>query len=154
MLIEYCLLKVLWKIRIGGWIVFEYVSSWILLLSLTLLNIQLISYSILMGQLFNSFSKLFVMSIIKLIVLLILSFNNFNEIIFCLNPYFSLIYILRYLFLNERSMINVGLNKRLYVWSPSLVNVYVMIIVSILMFWILIWYFEKINPGEIICFIK
>ncbi len=135
---------------INGWIVFKYVSSSILLLTFSLLNAQLISYSILMGQLFNSFTRLFILTIISWITMTILGFKEFDgisEFVLCLNPYFSLIYVFRHLFLYERSMSNVNLYKKLYRWSPALSNIFLIIFLSIPIYWILIWYFEKISPG-------
>jgi len=144
------LFVVIWKMSINGWIVFKYVSSSILLLTFLLLNIQLISYSILMGQLFNSFHRLFLLTILIWITMSILAFKEFNGIyqfILCLNPYFSLIYVFRHLFLYERSMTNVNLYKRLYLWSPILSNILLIIFFSIPMYWIFLWYFEKLFPG-------
>ncbi|CAF1436607.1 unnamed protein product, partial [Rotaria sordida] len=144
-------ITVIWKMSIGGWIVFEYVSSSILLFLFIVLNIQLISYSILMGQLFNSFTRLFLLTIIIWIIMNTLAYKEFHQIyqiILCLNPYFSLIYILRHLFINERTMTHVNLNKKLYRWSPILLNLLVFIFLSIPFYWILIWYFEKVFPGQ------
>ncbi|CAF3536975.1 unnamed protein product [Rotaria sp. Silwood1] len=143
--------KVIWKMSIYGWIVFEYVSSLILFLLFMILNIQLISYSILMGQLFNSFTRLFFITIIQWIIIFILLYENLSyiyQIILCINPFFSLIYILRYLFQYERTMIYVNLNKKLYRWTPFLSIILLFIILSIHFCWFLIWYFEKIFPGE------
>ncbi|CAF1266993.1 unnamed protein product [Rotaria sp. Silwood1] len=143
--------KVIWKMSIYGWIVFEYVSSLILFLLFMILNIQLISYSILMGQLFNSFTRLFFITIIQWIIIFILLYENLSyiyQIILCINPFFSLIYILRYLFQYERTMIYVNLNKKLYRWTPFLSIILLFIILSIHFYWFLIWYFEKIFPGE------
>ncbi|CAF2158208.1 unnamed protein product [Rotaria magnacalcarata] len=141
----------LWKISIGGWTIFEYVSSEILISFFTLINFQLISYSILMGQLFESFSRLFIKTIIIWVIMNILSFRELNQIyqiILCLNPYFSFIFILRHLFIYERSMNYVHLNRKLYRWSPNLFHLFLIIFLSIPFYWIFIWYFEKIFPGE------
>jgi len=141
---------------INGWIIFKYMSTSILFLTFILLNIQLISYSILMGQLFNSFSYLFVLTILIWLIMIILSFKQLNEIlilILCLNPYFSFIYLFRYLFIYERSMNNIILNKRLYLSSPTLLNIYLIIFLSILIYWIFIWYFQNIYPGFILILI-
>jgi len=103
-----------------------------------------------MGQLFNSFTRLFILTIISWITMTILGFKEFDGIsqfVLCLNPYFSLIYVFRHLFLYERSMNNVNLYKKLYRWSPALSNIFLIIFLSIPIYWILIWYFEKISPG-------
>ncbi len=142
---------------INGWIVFKYVSTSILLLTFFILNIQLISYSILMTQLFNSFTRLFLLTILIWLIMIILSFKELNEIfqfILCLNPYFSFIYVFRHLFVYERSMTNIILNKRLYRWSPILSNIFLIIFLSIVIYWIFIWYFEKIYPGLFLIKIK
>jgi len=141
---------------INGWIIFKYMSTSILFLTFILLNIQLISYSILMGQLFNSFSYLFLLTILIWLIMIILSLKQLNEIlilILCLNPYFSFIYLFRYLFIYERSMNNIILNKRLYLSSPTLLNIYLIIFLSILIYWIFIWYFQNIYPGFILILI-
>lgn len=142
--------KVLWKISINEWIVFKYVSTSILLFSFLIINLQLISYSILMGQLFNNFNYLFIKTIIICIIMNVLGLKTLNElyqIILCINPFFSFIFIFRHLFIYERSMNYVYLNKKLYCWSPILANSIIIIILSIPLYWILIWYFEKIFPG-------
>ncbi|CAF4478052.1 unnamed protein product [Rotaria sp. Silwood2] len=104
-----------------------------------------------MAQLFNSFTRLFLLSIIKWFILLRLYYENLSyiyQIILCFNPYYSLIYILRYLFHYERTMICLNLNKKLYQFLPSLSIIFIIIILSIYIYWILIWYFEKIYPGK------
>ncbi|CAF1387951.1 unnamed protein product [Rotaria sp. Silwood1] len=148
------LFKVLWKMSLNGWIIFEYVSYKTLLFVFIILNIRLISYSILMGQLFNSFTRLFILKIILWIILLIRFNENLSykyEIILCINPYNSLIYILRYLFQYERTMIYVNLNKKLYQSTTFLSMIYFIIIIFSHIYWILIWYFEKIYPGHFFC---
>jgi len=110
-----------------------------------------------MGQLFNSFHRLFLLTILIWITMSILAFKEFNGIsqfILCLNPYFSLIYVFRHLFVSERSMTNIILNKRLYRWSPILSNIFIIIFLSIVIYWIFIWYFEKIYPGLFLIKIK
>jgi hypothetical protein len=136
---------------IGGWIVFEHVSTSIIFLTFLLLNIQLISYSILMGQLFNSFVNLFVLTIIIWLSMNIIALKNLGgkcQLILCLNPFFSLIYLLRYLFLHERTMLNVNFSRRLYLWTPIFGHIFFLIIISIPIYWILIWYIEKVSPGK------
>jgi hypothetical protein len=110
-----------------------------------------------MTQLFNSFTRLFLLTILIWLIMIILSFKELNEIfqfILCLNPYFSFIYVFRHLFVYERSMTNIILNKRLYRWSPILSNIFLIIFLSIVIYWIFIWYFEKIYPGLFLIKIK
>ena len=133
-----------------GWIVFEYVSSTKLLFAFLLFNVQFITYSILICQLFDSFDRLFVLTIFIWMFMTILSYQDFAEIyylILSLNPHFCLLYVLRHFFLWERSMRNVNLEERLSRWSPILSKIFMEIIITIPLVWILIWYLEKLYPG-------
>jgi len=121
-----------------------------LLLTFTLLNIQLISFSILMGQFFHSITRSFIILTINWMIMNILSFQQFDGIylfILCLNPYFSFIYLFRHLFLYERSMTSIDLFKKLYSWTPLLSNIFLIQFISIPFYWILIWYWENLFPG-------
>ncbi|UJR24690.1 hypothetical protein I4U23_006063 [Adineta vaga] len=145
------LITITWKLSINGWIIFKYVSAPILLFILTILNIQMISFSILMGQLFNSMSRLFFFIIILWIVMNILAFQNLDltiQFILCLNPYYSLLCVLRNVFLFERAKKNVTFFQELYSCTPSIGNLIFYITLSILFSWIFIWYWEKVYPGE------
>ena len=142
--------KVLLKTSIFGWIIFEYVSSVRLFVVFLLFNVQLISYAIFICQLFDSFSRLFVLTIFIWMSMTILSYEDFTDIyylILSLNPHFCLLYVLRHLFLCERSMRQVNWQERLSRWSPILSNIFLEIIVTIPFFWIFIWYLEKLYPG-------
>jgi len=136
----FCL--ILFKISLNNWIIFKSMSSLILLITFSLLNLQLISYSILIGRLFN---HSFLINIFSFIFFVIISFKEFNQILFFLNPYYSFIYLFRYLFLYERSMMDI--HHKLFQWTPSLFKIYFIQIISIIIYWILIWYFDQIYPG-------
>jgi hypothetical protein len=121
-----------------------------LLLTFTLINIQLISFSMLMGQFFHSITRSFIILTINWVIMNILSFQQFDGIylfILCLNPYFSFIYLFRHLFLYERSMTSIDLFKKLYSWTPLLSNIFLIQFISIPFYWILIWYWENLFPG-------
>lgn len=135
---------------IGGWIVFEYVSTSRLLFVFIILNIQLISYSIFVSKLFNSFTHLFLLTILIWIIINILSYKHFDKIykiILFLNPHFSLINILKNIFIHERSMNDIYLNKILYHELPLFYEILLIILFSIPIYWIFIWYIEQISPG-------
>lgn len=103
-----------------------------------------------MGQLFKSFNNLFIITIFLYVILNILSFKNLNEIqqlILCLNPFSCLIIIFRYLFLIERSMFDLDLNKKYFLWTPILSQLLFICFLSSIFYWVLIWYFEQIFPG-------
>ncbi len=142
---------VLLKSSINGWIIFECISSLILYITYSLINIQLISYSILIGQLFNSSSRFFLLNLILFVLFTIISFKELDEnvqLLFCLNPYYSYLCLTRYLFIYERSMMkSLNVNEKYFQWIPSLFNIYLIQSISILIYWILIWYFDKIYPG-------
>lgn len=108
-----------------------------------------------MGELFKSFTKLFIKTIIIWIIMILLSNNKLKEyieIILCLNPYYSLIYILRYLFIYERSMNYVYLNNNIYSSSINLFHLFIIILLSIYFYWIFIFYKDKIYSRSLFFF--
>ena len=140
-----------WKTSIYGWIVFNYVSAPMLLFICTVLNMQLISFSILIGQLFHSMSRLFFFVIILWIVMNVLAFQRLDvslQVFLCFNPYYSLLCVLRNVFLFERSRKNVFFSDTLYSYIPSMSSLIGNIFLSIIVSWTFIWYWEKINPGR------
>ena len=142
--------KVLLKTSIFDWIIFEYVSSVSLFVVFLLFNVQLISYAIFICQLFDSFSRLFVLTIFIWMSMTILSYEDFADIsylILSLNRHFCLVNVVRHLFLCEWSMRQLNWQEGFSRWSPILSNIFLQIIVTMPFFWILIWYLEELYPG-------
>ena len=105
-----------------------------------------------MGLIFSSFSTYFIINLLISLLLIKLSFKQFDgvlEYLCCFNPYFSYLYVIRHLYLYERSMIlSLSLRMKVYQWTNPLINVYGSVMTSIVIYWIFIWYIDKINPGE------
>ena len=144
---------VLMKMSINGWIIFKYISFEIILTTFLLLNIQMISYSILMGILFVSSIRYLIINVIIIILIVKLSYeelNGINQIICLLNPFYCFIYLFRYLFLIDRSKIRSNkISLKIFEWTRSLIDIYFHQILSIIVNWILIWYLDKLSPGLI-----
>lgn len=143
---------VLWKSSFNGWITFEYIGVEILLITLILLNIQLICYSILMGICFQSSSRCLIVNLIVCLLMLRMSLkelNGLNEYLCCFNPYFTYLYLIRHLFVYERTMIkSFDISTRVYQWTNPLLTYYIYMISWILIYWFVLWYLDKINPGK------
>ncbi|CAF4433101.1 unnamed protein product, partial [Adineta steineri] len=45
-------------------------------------------------------------------------------------------------------MNSIDLRKKLYFNTPIILNIFYLIIFSICISWIFVWYFEKLNPGQ------
>ena len=135
----------LMKMKWNDWIIFESISLKVLLLSVTLLNVQLIVYSIFTSQLFVDYSHLFVLNVFVYMLMNVCSTNSW---ICYLNPYFSLINLFRILFVLERSRMEVNLLVNQFEMLPRLMTIYVLIMISIVIYSLLIWYLDKVNPGQ------
>ena len=68
------------------------------------------------------------------------------ENILCLNPFYCYLMISRQLFVIERSMMK-DLNVQVVEWKGSLSLYNSIQIISIILYWIFIWYFDQIYPG-------
>ena len=147
-------LTVLWKISLAGWIVFLSVPCWLLIFSLFICQIHLLSFTVLLGQVFSSFSRSFVFSLLCWLSSLFLFFSSLPgeslllDLFVCLSPFSSLFNVLRLLFLSERAQFVPSLSLPLYSSFPSLSQLFVRQLFVILLFWTLTWYIEKIHPGR------
>ena len=138
---------------IGGWILFSRVSIVYLLLPLLLVKIQLISFSMLAGQMFPSLSVGFICLNVLWIVINVLHWQclllvRSLQLLLCLHPFYSLLHLLRYFFLHERAIIDIRFTDPLYQWTLTLRQILSVVTLSIVLHWILIWYLEKLYPGD------
>jgi ABC-type multidrug transport system fused ATPase/permease subunit len=144
----------LWTTPIGGWTVFKHVPSTLLFGSLLLVQLQLVSFSICIGQMFVSSTRAFVFTLLLWLITHALLFRHSDgehlvmELSFCATPFFALVYVLRLLFLSDRSMRDVHVSRTLYSWTPSLAHLFASITASIGVYWLLVWLCETRLRGD------
>ncbi|CAF0751595.1 unnamed protein product [Didymodactylos carnosus] len=148
-------LTCLWKIPINKTYgsLFSNVSLIYIILTFVFLSIQITSYAIFFAQLFNSFTTTFIFSIIIFIIMMTLGYIGSHlpvllSYLLCMNPFYSTIFILTHQYLFERAYVNITLFKPLYKQAPRIGLCWLSIIMSIGFYWFLVWYVEKIMPGD------